>query len=159
MRVAVHRSSASTRTKACCRWRTTPAWPTADGAREISSMSPLPRCDVVTASFSLHHIASGKAKGALYKKCFAALTRGGVFVNADCCPSSNATLQARDRASWHQPPDAQVRARRRRTLPARVGEGGLLLHARRRAHAPSSSGLRRGRRLAARRLCGHSGRK
>ena len=62
----------------------------------------LPRCDVVTASFSLHHIRASKAKGALYAKCFAALKRGGVMVNADCCLSSNATLQARDRAAWHR---------------------------------------------------------
>ena len=62
---------------------------------------PLPRCDVVTASFSLHHIQTRKAKAAMYAKCFAALEAGGVFVNADCCLSSNSTLQSRDRAAWH----------------------------------------------------------
>jgi tRNA (cmo5U34)-methyltransferase len=63
---------------------------------------PIPRCDVVTASFSLHHIRARKAKRALYARCFAALKAGGVMVNADCCLSSNAILQARDRAAWHR---------------------------------------------------------
>ena len=62
----------------------------------------LPRCDGVTASFSLHHIRASKAKGALYARCFTALKRGGVLVNADCCLSSNPTLQARDRTAWHR---------------------------------------------------------
>ena len=61
----------------------------------------LPRCNVITASFSLHHVETGPAKEALYKRCFEALEPKGVFVNADCCLSSNATLQARDRAAWH----------------------------------------------------------
>lgn len=64
--------------------------------------TPLPRCDAVTASFSLHHIPTRKAKAALYVRCFAALKPGGVFVNADCCLSSNRILQARDRAAWHE---------------------------------------------------------
>jgi ubiquinone/menaquinone biosynthesis C-methylase UbiE len=64
--------------------------------------APLPRCDVVTASFALHHIQSRRAKSAMYAKCFAALTSGGVIVNADCCLSSSAALQARDRAAWHR---------------------------------------------------------
>jgi ubiquinone/menaquinone biosynthesis C-methylase UbiE len=64
--------------------------------------APLPRCDAITASFSLHHVASSRDKGAIYKKCFAALSRGVLFVNADCALSSNTTLQARDRAGWHR---------------------------------------------------------
>ena len=62
---------------------------------------PLPRCDVVTASFSLHHIERRSAKAALYAKCFAALKPRGVFVNADCCLSSSDVLQKRDREAWH----------------------------------------------------------
>jgi tRNA (cmo5U34)-methyltransferase len=64
--------------------------------------TPLPRSDVVTASFSLHHIPARRSKTALYAKCFVSLKRGGVLVNADCCLSSSSTLQARDRAAWHR---------------------------------------------------------
>jgi trans-aconitate methyltransferase len=64
--------------------------------------APLPRCNVVTASFSLHHIPTRASKTALYARCFSSLTKGGVLVNADCCLSSNPTLQARDRAAWHR---------------------------------------------------------
>lgn len=63
---------------------------------------PLPGCDVITASFSLHHVATRKQKAALYRRCRKALGRRGIFVNADCCLSSSAVLQARDRARWHQ---------------------------------------------------------
>ena len=62
--------------------------------------TPLPRCDVITASFSLHHIKTRRQKSALYKRCFAALRPGGILVNADCCLASNARMQARDRAAW-----------------------------------------------------------
>ena len=64
--------------------------------------APLPRCDVMTASFALHHIRTRRAKAALYSKCRAALKKGGAIVNADCCLSSNTVLQARDRDAWHR---------------------------------------------------------
>ncbi|MGH9312538.1 MAG: class I SAM-dependent methyltransferase [Vicinamibacterales bacterium] len=60
----------------------------------------LPRCDAVTAAFALHHIASRPGKAALYARCFAALGRGGLFVNADCCLASNRRMQALDRGAW-----------------------------------------------------------
>jgi ubiquinone/menaquinone biosynthesis C-methylase UbiE len=63
---------------------------------------PLPRCDAITASFSLHHVQTSKSKATLYARCFDSLESKGVFVNADCCLSSNPTLQARDRAAWHR---------------------------------------------------------
>jgi tRNA (cmo5U34)-methyltransferase len=62
----------------------------------------LPGCDVITASFSLHHIRTRRAKAKMYARCFAALAAGGVFVNADCCLSSSPALQSRDRAAWHR---------------------------------------------------------
>ena len=62
--------------------------------------TPLPRCDVITASFSLHHIKTRRQKSALYKRCFAALRPGGLLVNADCCLASSPRLQARDRVAW-----------------------------------------------------------
>ena len=64
--------------------------------------TPLPECDVITASFSLHHVATRKQKAALYKRCFKALSGGGILVNADCCLASSKPLQVRDRLRWHQ---------------------------------------------------------
>lgn len=60
----------------------------------------LPRCDVITASFALHHVPTRRRKAALYARCFAALSKGGLFVNADCCLASSAGLQAQDRKTW-----------------------------------------------------------
>jgi SAM-dependent methyltransferase len=60
----------------------------------------LPRCDVVTASFALHHVPTRRRKAALYARCFGALDRGGLLINADCCLASNSRLQALDRAAW-----------------------------------------------------------
>ena len=65
-------------------------------------VTPLPACDVITASFSLHHVSSRRRKAALYRRGFNALGPGGVFVNADCCLSSSRRLQARDRERWHR---------------------------------------------------------
>jgi ubiquinone/menaquinone biosynthesis C-methylase UbiE len=62
----------------------------------------LPRCDAVTASLALHHIAGRRGKSALYKRCFDALRPGGFLVNADCCPARAAQLQKRDRDMWFQ---------------------------------------------------------
>jgi trans-aconitate methyltransferase len=60
----------------------------------------LPRCDAVTASFALHHVARPATKARLYARILEALRSGGLFVNADCCPASNRRLQAIDRAAW-----------------------------------------------------------
>lgn len=60
----------------------------------------IPRCDVVSASFSLHHVDTGRKKGALYKRCFASLRDGGTFVSADCFLSSTAKLRQRHRQAW-----------------------------------------------------------
>jgi tRNA (cmo5U34)-methyltransferase len=60
----------------------------------------LPRCDAVTASFALHHVAQPATKARLYRRCFTALRARGLFVNADCCLASNRRLQAQDRAAW-----------------------------------------------------------
>jgi trans-aconitate methyltransferase len=61
---------------------------------------PIPRCDVVSASFALHHVPTGRRKGALYKRCFASLRPGGMLVSADCCLAASATLQKRNRQAW-----------------------------------------------------------
>jgi ubiquinone/menaquinone biosynthesis C-methylase UbiE len=60
----------------------------------------IPRCDVVSASFSLHHVATGGRKAALYKRCFTSLRPGGMFVSADCYLASSSTMQQRHRQAW-----------------------------------------------------------
>ena len=62
----------------------------------------IPRCDVVSASFALHHIRTGRQKAAIYERCFAALRRGGLLVSADCCLASTKALQLSHRAAWLQ---------------------------------------------------------
>ena len=63
-------------------------------------LARIPRCDVVSASFALHHIDTGQKKGALYKRCFAALRDGGMLVSADCFLASSAKLRQRGRQAW-----------------------------------------------------------
>ena len=60
----------------------------------------IPRCDVVSASFSLHHIPTGRRKSALYKRCFHSLRPGGMLVSADCFLASSAVLRKRHRDAW-----------------------------------------------------------
>jgi tRNA (cmo5U34)-methyltransferase len=48
-----------------------------------SYFDPLPPCDAVCASLSLHHIPSLGDKADLYRRIHDALRPGGVFVNAD----------------------------------------------------------------------------
>ncbi len=61
----------------------------------------LPPCDVITASFALHHVKTRRRKAALYARAFAALGRGGgVLVSADCCLASDPRLQKVNRARW-----------------------------------------------------------
>lgn len=60
----------------------------------------IPRCDVVSASFSLHHVDTGRKKAALYKRCFASLRDGGMLVSADCFLAASARLQRHNREAW-----------------------------------------------------------
>ena len=62
--------------------------------------TPIPGCDVISASFALHHIRTSRRKAALYRRAFAALKRGGLIVSADCGLASAAALQRSDRANW-----------------------------------------------------------
>ncbi len=64
--------------------------------------TPLPACDVITASFSLHHVPVPAAKRAIFARAFAALRPGGVLVDADCLTSSDARLRARDHEEWRR---------------------------------------------------------
>lgn len=60
----------------------------------------IPRCDVVSASFALHHIPTDGRKGALYKRCFTALRPGGMVVSADCYLANSAVVQRHHRQAW-----------------------------------------------------------
>lgn len=60
----------------------------------------IPRCDVVSASFALHHIPTGRRKAAVYKRCFQSLRPGGMFVSADCYLASSAVVRKRNRETW-----------------------------------------------------------
>lgn len=50
---------------------------------EGSYDDPLPDCDAIAASLALHHIPTLEAKRELFRRAFAALRPGGVFVNGD----------------------------------------------------------------------------
>ena len=71
-----------------------------DTIRGDFELAKIPRCDVVSASFALHHIDAGHKKAALYKKCFTSLRDGGMMVSADCFLASSATLQKHHRNAW-----------------------------------------------------------
>lgn len=62
--------------------------------------APIPRCDVISASFALHHVPTGGRKVALYHRCFAALRPGGMLVSADCFLAASRPLQRRHRDAW-----------------------------------------------------------
>ena len=62
--------------------------------------SEFPRCHAVTASFSLHHLRSKAVKARVYRRCHAALTRGGRLVIVDRYLSPDRDVDARDRAAW-----------------------------------------------------------
>lgn len=64
--------------------------------------TPIPRCDVISASFALHHIRTARRKAAMYRSCFDALRPGGLIVSADCCLATARALQQRHRAAWLQ---------------------------------------------------------
>ena len=62
--------------------------------------TPLPPCDAVVASFSLHHVRTRSAKGALYSRIHSALRPGGVFLCVDSLPASNPTVKRGQLDEW-----------------------------------------------------------
>jgi tRNA (cmo5U34)-methyltransferase len=74
---------------------------------------PIPACDIVSASFALHHIRTPQRKRALYGRAYRGLKRGGILVSADCFLSSDRVLQRADRAAW-------IRHLRRRYSPPKA---------------------------------------
>jgi trans-aconitate methyltransferase len=77
--------------------------------------APLPACDAVVASFSLHHVRTRPAKSALYRRIRKALRSRGVFVNVDCQPATARALAAQQMDAWREhlrtayaPPEADA---------------------------------------------------
>ena len=62
--------------------------------------APLPACDALVASFALHHVRTRAAKASLYRRIRAALGRGGLFVNVDCHPASDAAVRRGQFDAW-----------------------------------------------------------
>lgn len=76
--------------------------PFPDRARflEQSFHDPLPPCDAVAASLSLHHVPALDEKQDLYRRILDALTPGGVFVNADAVMPANAVERSATYDAW-----------------------------------------------------------
>lgn len=64
--------------------------------------TPFPACDVVTASFSLHHVPDPAVKARIFAKAFAALRPGGLLVDADCLLAADSRLQACHHDLWRR---------------------------------------------------------
>lgn len=62
--------------------------------------APLPACDSVVASFSLHHIRTRTAKASLYRRIREALRPGGLFVSVDCHPAADIVVRDAQFAEW-----------------------------------------------------------
>lgn len=60
----------------------------------------IPPCDAIVSSLALHHVESLRAKGRLYRRAHTALSSAGIFVTADCFPSSIPTRAAAGRRAW-----------------------------------------------------------
>jgi trans-aconitate methyltransferase len=62
--------------------------------------APIPRCDVIVASFALHHIRTRAAKQSLYHRVRSALNRGGHLITVDCQPSTRRDISRAQRLAW-----------------------------------------------------------
>lgn len=62
--------------------------------------APLPACDAVVASFSLHHLPTRRTKSSLYRRIHSALRSRGIFVSVDCNPASTPCLAREQRRAW-----------------------------------------------------------
>ena len=61
---------------------------------------PLPPCDAVIASLSLHHVPALAEKGEVYRGIHRALRAGGVFVNADATMRADEPFASLTRRLW-----------------------------------------------------------
>lgn len=64
------------------------------------ALAALPECDVVVASFALHHVRTRPAKAALHRRIHAVLRRAGVFVSVDCHPAADPELAREQQRAW-----------------------------------------------------------
>jgi tRNA (cmo5U34)-methyltransferase len=62
--------------------------------------APLPACDAVVASFSLHHIRTRAAKASFYTRIRGALRPGGLFISVDCHPATDSVVREAQFAEW-----------------------------------------------------------
>jgi tRNA (cmo5U34)-methyltransferase len=77
--------------------------------RRVPGMEPIcdsflraqiPACDVVIASFSLHHVRTRSAKSKLYARLRKSLRRGGQVLNVDCQPARDRHIAQLQFAAW-----------------------------------------------------------
>lgn len=61
---------------------------------------PIPRCDAIVATLSLHHVHAVAAKRRLYRRCYAALRPGGVLASGDAFRSLARALQRAEMDAW-----------------------------------------------------------
>lgn len=61
---------------------------------------PIPRCDAIVATLSLHHVHSASAKRRLYRRLYRALRPGGVLASGDAFRSRSLALQRREVDAW-----------------------------------------------------------
>jgi tRNA (cmo5U34)-methyltransferase len=82
---------------------------------EGSFLDPLPEADAVVASLALHHVHELRAKTALYRMIYDALTPGGVLLNLDAAVTEDDRLNTlvfdrmADRMADHGITDAEAR--------------------------------------------------
>lgn len=69
---------------------------------ERSFSDPLPPCDAVVASLSLHHVKDLAVKATIYRHVFAALRSGGIFLNADTTVPATPALRDQAFRLWAQ---------------------------------------------------------
>jgi tRNA (cmo5U34)-methyltransferase len=68
--------------------------------RVASFFDPLPACDAIVASLSLHHVPELARKQALYAQLHAALAPGGVLLSADATVHAAGPERARSFREW-----------------------------------------------------------
>jgi tRNA (cmo5U34)-methyltransferase len=60
----------------------------------------IPSGDAIVGSLTFHHLRTDDIKRDAYRRFRAALSPGGVLISADCNPSADDRLAARERAAW-----------------------------------------------------------
>src|SRR5262249_784766 len=76
----------------------------------------VPRCDVLVASFALHHVRTRLAKAALYRRIRRAVRRDGRLLTVDCYPASHQALAQSQHRDWESHLQVHYSARKARGL-------------------------------------------